>query len=123
MATLPNVSPTSPPEVQVAVLNQVIDLLNAQQKLQSINDGTSTRFILGYYPGRWPNGDFGIAIAQSGGDATTADFKQLLFAWDFSTGTQYWNFNGINYRQDGILPDGTGGLAIAKAGENVASAF
>lgn len=120
---LPRVSPNDPPEAQVAVLNQVIDFINQAQKVQVLQDDTSQRFIQGYYPGRWPGGDFGIAIAKSGDDVTSVDFEELAFAHDFSTNTQYWNFNGVNYMQVGTLPDSTGGWAVAKPGANVSAGF
>lgn len=110
---------------QISALNDVIDRLNDLLKLQVLSDNANKRYVSGFKEGRWPGGDFGIAISQEGQDVTTAEFEDLLFAWDFSTGTQYWRNpeDGIQYRQDGKLPDGTFGFILMKEGEDVADAF
>lgn len=114
------------------VLNDVINRLNDQLQTQSFSDTTNKRFIQGYMKGRWPGGDFGIAISQPGKDVTTAAFNTLLFAWDYTTnkqyfygGTQYFYdpTSGKNFMQLGVLPDTTGGAAIAKTGSNVSEIF
>jgi len=62
-------------------------------------------------------------------DVTTAKFgqtpPQILFAWDFTTNTMYWYdpVTGKNYRQDGQLPDGSGGFVLARTGFNVSDVF
>jgi hypothetical protein len=121
--TLPNVPANASPEVQNSALNQVIDLINQQQRTQIISDAGGNRMIFGYQKGGWPAGDFGMKISAPGSDVATAALQDLLFYWDFTTGTQYWNYNSINYMQMGILPDATGGFAIARPGVNVKDAF
>lgn len=118
--TLRRIPPNATVEEQISALNEVIERLNALLKTQIFADNTSKRYLNGYYVGRWPGGDFGMAIAQEGEDVTVVAFEDLLFAWDYSTGTMYWyNPDGINYRRDGLLPDGTYGQAVATTGNNV----
>lgn len=113
-------------------LNDVIDRLNDQLKTQVFADTQSKRFIQGYSPGRWPGGDFGLAISAEGDDVLTVDFDSLLFAWDFSTNKQYIRggtqlfydpTTGLNIGQQGILPNNKGGQAWAKDGQSVDDAF
>lgn len=120
---LPKVSPNDPPEAMIAVINQIVEFINQYQQLQSVSDANDKRYVNGLLPGRWPGGDFGMAISKPGEDVTTANFEDLLFAWDYTTNTQYWNYNGVNYRQDGTLPDGTGGTVITKPGRSVTDVF
>jgi len=130
--TLQRIPPAaSVPEI-TAVLNDVIDRLNDQLKTQVYSDSTSKRFIQGFAPGRWPGGDFGIAISAEGQDVLTVDFDQLIFAWDFSTNQQYIRggrqtfydpTTGLDIGQQGILPNGEGGSAWSKEGESVNGAF
>ena len=123
MATLPNVPPSAPPDFQISVLNQVIDYINQQQRTQIINDGTNNRMIFGYQQNGFPGGSFGMKISSPGKDVTTAAYSDLLFYWDFTTGTQYWNNSTNNYMQIGTLPDGSSGWLVAKPGLDVKSAF
>lgn len=125
---LSEVPPNATPAVQISRLNDIIRKLNNQLKSQVFSDGTNQRFVQGFAAGRWPDGNFGIAISELGKDVLTCDFTDLIFAWDFSTnkqyirgGTQYWYdaTTGINYMQVGTLPDGDGGEIIAKPGFNV----
>lgn len=123
MATLPNVPPNATADFQNSVLNQVIDYINQQQRTQIISDGSNNRFLFGYQKGGFPAGDFGMKISAPGKDVTTSALTDLLFYWDFTTGTQFWNYQSLNYMQIGILPDGTGGWATAATGKNVSQGF
>jgi hypothetical protein len=89
------------------------------------SDGSRQLFFIGYQKGGFPAGDVGMKVARPGGDAFNDPLNQLLFYWDFSTGTQYFNdpVTGINYEQNGILPDGSGGFALARNGFNVADVY
>jgi len=121
---LRRIPPNASSEEQIAALNEVIEKLNALLKTQVYADDTSKRAIFGFYSGRWPGGNFGMALAQPGEDVTTVDFEDLKFAWDFTTGTMYWrNADGIQYRQDGLLPDSSDGFILMKEGEDVSDAF
>lgn len=133
--TLQKLSPDASKEQQTAVLNEIIDRLNDMLKAQVFSDGTSKRYLQGYSPGRWPGGDFGIAISKPGDDVHDVEFDNLLFAWDFSTNNQYFNggkqtFVGgtsvyvdprtlIDFFWAGILPDGKGGFIASKEGLSV----
>lgn len=86
---LQRLSPTATKEEQSAVLNDIIDKLNSLLKAQVFSDNSSKRYIQGYAAGRWPGGDFGIAISAEGADVTSVPFEDLIFAWDFSTNRQY----------------------------------
>jgi len=87
--TLRPLPPSASNEEQSAVLNDIINRLNAQLQSQVFTDGTTKRFVQGYAAGRWPNGDFGLAISAPGEDVLTAEFDALIFAWDFSSNKQY----------------------------------
>ncbi len=124
--------PTASKDDQTSVLNDIISRLNDLLQAQIIADDTTKRYIQGYSPGRWPDGDFGIAISAESQDVLTAEFENLIFAWDFTTnkqyirgGTQYYYDprTGVNHTQIGTLPDGTGGVAVAAEGEEVADAY
>lgn len=133
--TLNTLAPNASQEDVVASLNDIIRRLNTMLKLQVFSDGESKRYIQGYFAGRWPGGDFGIAISKEGDDVYTTDFDNLLFAWDFSTNNQYFNggqqqfVGGTSIYVDpstlkdffwaGILPDSTGGFIAAKEGLSV----
>jgi len=123
--TFQKIPPNATPEEQIVVLNDVIERLNGLLQSQTLADGANKRFILGYSIGRWPGGDFGIAISRPGTDVISSEFNDLLFAWDFSTGTQYWwnPETGIQYRQDGKLPDSDYGFFVASEGNSVEEAF
>ena len=110
---------------QTAVINDIINRLNLLLKTNVLADNSNKRFIMGYSKGRWPDGDFGIALSAPGKDVSTAPFGELIFAWDFATNTQYWvdPLTGKNYMQVGTLPDGSGGWHVAATGYNVQDAF
>lgn len=86
---LQRVPPTATKETQMAVLNDVIDRLNGMLKAQIFSDDTNKRYVQGYAAGRWPGGDFGIAISAEGENVLDVPFEDLIFAWDFSTNQQY----------------------------------
>jgi len=130
--TLQNIPPNAGREEQINALNDVINRLNNMLKAQTFSDGTSKRYVQGYAKGRWPGGDFGVAISKPGEDVTQVEFANLLFAWDFSTNKQYFNGGtqifydpetGKDVGQVGILPNGKGGNAWAKENESVDDAF
>jgi hypothetical protein len=129
---LQRISPTATKEEQTATLNEIIDYLNNLLKSQVFADGVSKRYVQGYAPGRWPGGDFGIAISEEGDDVLDAEFDALIFAWDFTTnkqyirgGTQYWYdpTTGKNHTQIGTLPNGKGGVSVAREGDEVEDAY
>lgn len=123
--TIPTLSPDASLAQTITALNEIITNLNNQLQSQIYSDGTNKRFLLGYQQGGWPKGDFGMKISLPGVDVNSATLDQLLFYWDFTSGTQYWfdPTTGKNYLQEGILPDGIGGWAVASAGNNVADGF
>ena len=130
--TLRPLPPNASKDEQTAVINDIVDRLNDQLKTQIFTDGSTKRFIQGYSQGRWPGGDFGIAISDEGDDVTTADFNDLIFAWDFTTNKQYIRggtqlfydpVTGLDVGQQGILPNGKNGQAWSKDGESVNGAF
>lgn len=141
---LQRIPPTAPREVQISVLNDVIDRLNALLKSQVFSDGTSKRMLIGYQKDGWGVGqDFGIKVSLEGVDVTKATDEQLLFkmaldqwTWrneegdlvkkfDIAEGTTYdYNpSNGKNFMQTGKLPDGSYGWAVADEGHDVADGF
>lgn len=129
---LNEIPPNATVQIQIATLNDVVRRLNDLLKVQSFNDGTSKRYVNGYAAGRWPGGDFGLAISQPGQDVLSVDFEDLLFAWDYTTNKQYFHggtqifydpSTGKDVGQQGILPDNTGGSAWAKTGESVNNAY
>ena len=111
--TLNTLSPNSSKEEMTAALNDIIIRLNTMLKLQTFSDGESRRYIQGHVVGRWPGGDFGVAISKKGDDVYTTEFNNLLFAWDFSTNKQYYN-GGEQILTGGsiILNDGTNNRLI-----------
>lgn len=118
---LPNIPPAASSDVQNSIINQVIDLINAQQRTQTISDDTSNRYLFGFQKNGWPGGSFGIKVSPPGQDVATTPFKSLLYAQDFSTGTQYFNNGGNTYAEIGI-PGATGNIKIAKVGKDVDTA-
>lgn len=88
--TLNTLAPNASQEEQIAALNDIIRRLNSMLKTQSYSDSESKRYVQGYSEGRWPGGDFGIALSKPGDDVFSVDFGDLLYAWDFSTNTQYY---------------------------------
>lgn len=130
--TLQHLSGGATLEQTQTTLNDIINRLNSLLEVQSFSDTANKRFIQGYVPGRWPGGDFGLAISQPAQDVTSVAFNQLLFAWDYTTNKQYFYggtqifydpSSGLDIGQQGILPDGTGGSAWAKPGNSVNNAF
>lgn len=123
--TLRRIPPNATVEEQINALNEVIEKLNALLKTQIFADNTSKRVLSGYYEGRWPGGNVGIAVSKEGDDVTTVAFEDLVFAHDYTTNTQYWTdpTTGKNYMQVGTLPDGTGGWHVATEGNTVEEGF
>lgn len=123
--TLQNIPPNASREEQTAALNDVINRLNGLLKQQIFSDGQTKRMIIGYQKGGWGEGkDFGIKVSIDGVDVTKASDSQLLFKMDLQTWFFYNpNDSNFNVAQLGILPDGSGGVAVAKPGYNVEDAF
>ncbi len=123
--TLRRIPPNATSEEQINALNEVIEKLNALLKTQIFADDSSKRYISGFYSGRWPGGNFGVAVSREGDDVTTVAFDQLLYAMDYSTGTEYrWNPDtGDQYKQEGQLPDSSWGSVYANDGDDINDAF
>lgn len=120
--TLPRLSGAMSQDYMVSVLNQVIDFINSSQRTTIINDGTTNRYLIGYQKDGWGAGkDFGIKVSKPGIDVTEASDDDLLFKNDFAT--EFWYNDTNNYRQDGLLPDGRYGFAIAAPGNDVQDGF
>lgn len=121
---LNEIPPNASNEVQISALNDVIRRLNVTLKTQTLSDGTSKRMLIGFQKDGWGSGkDFGIKISIPGVDVTAATDAQLLFKMDLATWYFYDPNTHLNFMQFGILPDGTGGEAVAATGFNVADAF
>lgn len=119
--SLPRIAPNASVEDQIAAINSVIDRINVQLQSQTYSDGTSKRMLIGFQKDGFGTGkDFGIKISKPGYDVGTATDDQLLFKMDMNTWYFYDPTTSKNYMQFGILPDGTGGIATAKTGFNVA---
>lgn len=122
--TLTRVPPTASPQQQAAVLNDIIDRLNGLLKAQVFSDGSNKRMIIGFQKDGWGAGqDFGIKVSIPGIDVTKATDAQLLFKMDLATWSYYDPSTGKNFMQVGVLPNGVGGIAVAKPGYNVSEAF
>lgn len=123
--TLQNIPPNASREQQMAALNDVINRLNSLTKSIVFSDGQNKRMLIGYQKNGWGDGkDFGIKISIDGVDVSKASDSQLLFKMDMQT----WFFynpddSNHNVMQLGILPDGQGGIAVAKPGQDVGNAF
>lgn len=137
--TLQRVPPTASREQQVAVLNDIIDRLNSMLRTQVFSDGSNKRMLIGYQKDGWGVGmDFGIKVSIEGVDVNTATDEQLLFkmsvdhwTWrnangdlvkdfDVTGGTdRYYDENGVNFMQIGLLPDESSGWVVATEGQNV----
>lgn len=89
------------------------------------SDGSRNLFFIGYQPNGFPNGSVGMKIARPGGNVLLDPLSSLIFYWDFATGTMYYNdpVTGRNYMQDGILPNGVGGSAVARGSFQVQDMF
>ena len=112
---LPTLSSGASREEQTVALNDVITRLNNLLKAQVFSDSSSKRYVQGYSPGRWPGGDFGIAISAEGDDVLTVDFEDLIFAWDFSTNQQYVRGGSQTFYD---ATTGKTALSIGKAEDN-----
>lgn len=122
--TLQNIPPNASREEQTAALNDVINRLNALNKAQIFSDGTTKRMLIGYQKNGWGEGkDFGMKVSIEGVDVSKATDSQLLFKMDLTTWYYYDPTTNKNVVQLGILPDGKGGVAVAKTGNNVEDAF
>lgn len=123
---LNTVPPNATREEQIAAINDIIGRLNSMLKTQIYSDGESKRFLQGYQPEGWPGGDFGMKISLPGVDVTQASDDELVFSWDFTTGTQIFYdpaVPGLDVGMQGILPNNKSGQAWAKDGETVKGAF
>lgn len=125
--TLPTLPAGASLDEQATVLNNIITRLNDMLKAQVYSDTASKRFVQGYMPGRWPGGDFGIAISAEGEDVVSADFDDLIFAWHFTTNKQYIRDGAQVYYNDGVPreyagnapSDGRYGRWISEPGKDV----
>lgn len=123
--TLQPLQPNASNDQQTATINDIINRLNALLKSQVFSDGSNKRMIIGYQKDGWGSGkDFGIKISIDGVDVTKATDDQLLFKMDLQT-WYFYNPDDDNHNvvQLGILPDGNGGIAVAKPGYDVEDAF
>jgi hypothetical protein len=122
--TLQNIPPNASREEQTAALNDVINRLNALNKAQIFSDGNTKRMLIGYQKNGWGDGkDFGMKVSIDGVDVSKATDSQLLFKMDLTTWYYYDPATNKNVVQLGILPDGKGGVAVAKPGYDVEDAF
>lgn len=120
--TLQRIPPTATKEEQAAVLNDIVDRLNAMLKTQVFTDGVSKRMIIGFQKDGWGVGkDFGIKVSIEGVDVTTATDEELLIKFDLETWFYYED--GLDVGQVGKLPNGRNGEAWSKDGESVNDAF
>lgn len=111
-------------EQVIGVVNDIVDTLNNQLQQQIFSDGSNKRMIIGYQPDGWgPGKDFGIKVSQEGVDVTQATDDQLLFKMDLQTWFFYDPQTSKNFMQFGILPDGTGGWAVADVGHDVSEGY
>jgi hypothetical protein len=119
--TLQNLPGNADLPTVISTLNSVISQLNNQLKTQVLADGVTKRFLSGYQLGGFPGGAFGMKMSLPGVDVTQATNLQLLFMWDFATGTMYWYdpTTHKNYGEIGILPNGVGGMAFMQPGFDV----
>jgi hypothetical protein len=118
------VAPNATMEEQISVINDVILHLNALLKTQIFQDQMTKRMLSGYQENGWGTGKhFGMKVSIEGVDVTKATDDQLLFKMDFATWYWYDPLTHKNHTQVGILPDGSGGVDVAKAGSNVADAY
>lgn len=122
--TLQPVPPNAPSATQIQRLNDVINTINSMLKTQVFSDATSRRMLIGYQANGWGSGkDFGIKVSVPGVDVLKANDDQLLFKMDISTWYFYDPNSRNNFMQLGVLPDGTGGFAVADVGKNVSEGF
>lgn len=117
--TLNPLPPNASSEDQINAINDMIRRLNAQLQSQTFSDGTSKRFLNGYFAGGWPGGDFGMRISAPGNDVTDPD-AELIFSWDYTTNQQIIYNNGIPRLLRGSAPeDGRAGDWISDEGVDV----
>jgi hypothetical protein len=122
--TIPYVPTAASAQQQIAAINRIIDIINSFQQQIVFADDSNKRMLIGYQKDGWGAGkDFGIKISKPGVDVNTASDSDLLFKMDISTWYWYDNNTGKNYMQIGVLPDGTGGMAVTKNTANVSEAF
>lgn len=118
------IPPNAPREVQIAAINDIMVRLNGLLKAQVFSDGNSKRMLIGYQKDGWGSGkDFGMKVSIPGVDVMSATEAQLLFKMDLTTWYYYDPETGKNVIQLGILPDGSGGMAVAKPNTDVDEAF
>lgn len=112
---LPKVPPNATREQQIAVLNDVIDRLNALLKTQVFADGTTKRMLIGYQKDGWGAGkNFGIKISQEGVDVMTARHDQLIFSMDMEVWQWLDPDESRNYVNIGKRATETFGFEMAK---------
>lgn len=122
--TLRPLPPTASREQQIAAINDMVGRLNNMLKSQIFSDGTNKRMLIGYQKDGWgPGKDFGMKVSIEGVDVTAATEQQLLFKMDLGTWYFYDPESHNNFMQMGILPDKTGGWAVAKEGMDVKDAY
>lgn len=140
--SLPRLDPNSTNEEQVAVINDIVDRLNASLKTQVFSDSTNKRMLIGFQKDGWGAGnDFGIKVSLPGVDVTLATDTQLLFrmatdnwAWrnssgqlirtfDISGGAETWidALSQVPTIRIGSAPtfDKRAGTWVAKPGQSV----
>jgi hypothetical protein len=121
---LQRLAPNSTLEQVIGTTNDVIDRLNGLLRTQIFADDQSKRMLFGYQKDGWGTGkDFGIKISKEGIDVTKATDDQLLFKMDLETWFWYDPDSPRNHTQIGILPNGKGGVDVARDGNNVADAY
>lgn len=70
---------------------------------------------MGAIPGSTTN-EYGFFTLDTGGNLILKIVGGTIYVYDPAN-------DYVNVEQNGLLPDGSGGLAVAKPGENVADAF
>lgn len=88
-------------------------LLDGGNEVISVTDTTGAVVGMGRIPGTQT--EFGFFGTDASGN--------LVFKYVNGTWYDYDPSTSINYMQHGILPDGTGGWAIAAQGDNVSDAY
>lgn len=102
---LQRVPPNAPRDIQIAVLNDIVDRLNAQQKTVTLSDTTTRRWMNGYQSGGFGDSDFGTKISRPGVDVVSATDEELVFLDDQQTRT-YRDTEGNLVLKEGLLPNG-----------------
>jgi hypothetical protein len=78
-ATPNRLDPTTSIEDNLALINQNFDALDDQDRTKIIRNGTTPALLLGYQKGGFGTADYGLKIAKTGVDVTTASNDQLIF--------------------------------------------